>query len=132
MAVCQALAGSDVVLVGHSLECDLHALRVSLPKRACVLDTALLFPLRSNPRGPPSKAALRNLSVWHLRREIQQPRPQANSAQMLQLGHSPTEDAQAAMDLAVVKLTNGLAFGTPDGSWGAGYEALQTVKATCG
>ena len=41
-------AGCECALVGHSLECDLHALRISVPTscRTPILDTSLLFPLR--------------------------------------------------------------------------------------
>ena len=141
-AIRQLMAGGDAVLVGHSLECDLHAMRLSLLDGACVLDTALLYPLRCNLHGPPAKAALRNLTVQHLKREIQQPRmepgvmnvgmghspatlgPSGHSG----MGHSPAEDAQAAMDLAVLKLANGHSYATPDASWGIGFERMDTVR----
>ena len=157
-AIRQLIAGGDAVLVGHSLECDLHAMRLSLPDGAGVLDTALLYPLRCNLHGPPAKAALRNLTVQHLKREIQQPRMEpgvmnvgmghspaegmghspnvgmGHSPATLGpsghsgMGHSPAEDAQAAMDLAVLKLANGHSYATPDASWGIGFERMDTVR----
>ena len=125
------------VLVGHSLECDLEALKLSVPlppKQStgddapllpCILDTALLYPLRCNHSGPPAKCALRNLTVNHLKREIQQPPPQSQPSQPHQHGHNPTEDATVAMDLALLKLARGHAYGIPGAAWGAGYEPLK-------
>lgn len=127
MAIRQLMAGGDTVMVGHSLESDLHAMRLSLPDGACVLDTALLYPLRCNLHGPPAKAALRNLTVQHLKREIQQPRMEPG-VMNVGMGHSPAEDAQAAMDLAVLKLANGHSYATPDASWGIGFERMDMVR----
>jgi hypothetical protein len=126
-AIRQLMAGGDTVMVGHSLESDLHAMRLSLPDGACVLDTALLYPLRCNLHGPPAKAALRNLTVQHLKREIQQPRMEPG-VMNVGMGHSPAEDAQAAMDLAVLKLANGHSYATPDASWGIGFERMDMVR----
>ena len=119
--VCDLIGAADAALVGHSLECDLHALRLAVPANVCVLDTALLFPLRCHRTGPPTKAALRNLSVQHLQREIQQ-----DSG-----GHSPVEDACAAMDLALLKLRRGYAYGRPDMTCG-GVEPLHDVLSRAG
>ena len=127
VAIRQLMAGGDTVMVGHSLESDLHAMRLSLPDGACVLDTALLYPLRCNLHGPPAKAALRNLTVQHLKREIQQPRMEPG-VMNVGMGHSPAEDAQAAMDLAVLKLANGHSYATPDASWGIGFERMDMVR----
>ena len=142
-AIRQLMAGGDTVMVGHSLESDLHAMRLSLPDGACVLDTALLYPLRCNLHGPPAKAALRNLTVQHLKREIQQPRMEPGVMNVgmghspaegmghspnVGMGHSPAEDAQAAMDLAVLKLANGHSYATPDASWGIGFERMDMVR----
>jgi RNA exonuclease 1 len=63
---------------------------------ANVLDTALLFP---HPRGPPAKSALRVLASRWLHR-------------IIQVGaHDPVEDARAALDLALLKIRKGPAFG---------------------
>ena len=125
--MCRLMAEEGVTLVGHSLESDLHAMRLRLPAGARVLDTALLFPLRVNARGPPAKAALRNLTVQHLKREIQQAPVSGAPA-----GHSPAEDALAALDLAILKLKRGRAYGTPDASWGAGFETLHASLQRAG
>ena len=131
-------AGAGVVLVGHSLECDLHALRLSLSTGACVLDTSLLYPHKCHRHGPPSKAALRHLTVRHLGREIQQPHASPASAPTdggrvgPSVGHSPTEDALAALDLAKLKLARGHGYGTPDRSWGSAFEPLPAALARSG
>jgi len=59
-----ALVSADTLLVGHSVEADLNALRVVHHR---VIDTALLYP---HPRGPPLKCALRTLAAMHLGRRI--------------------------------------------------------------
>ena len=154
---------ANVALVGHSLECDLHALRLTVPTHGgpMVLDTSLLYPLRCHHNGPPSKAALRNLTVTHLKREIQQSKDHAvapgaagggggkpgrsGGAPMgsgggggggvtteAGHGHSPVEDALAALELARLKLTRGHAYGTPHASWGVGCEALPQVLRRAG
>lgn len=52
----KALLGETALLVGHSLENDLRAMRMLHGR---VLDTVHLFP---HPRGLPSRCALRNLT----------------------------------------------------------------------
>lgn len=56
VAKVQALLGEDALLVGHSLENDLHAMRMLHGR---VLDTVDLYP---HPRGLPFRCALRNLT----------------------------------------------------------------------
>lgn len=75
---------ADTILVGHSLESDLVALKMVHDK---VVDTSIVFPHR---RGPPLKRALRNLMIDHLGRIIQ-------SADAV--GHDSTEDANACIEL---------------------------------
>lgn len=76
---------STTILIGHSLESDLRALKVS---HGTVVDTALLYP---HPAGPPVKHSLRGLVQRELGRFIQQP-----SAR----GHDSREDALGALHLA--------------------------------
>lgn len=81
----------ETILVGHSLENDLLALKIS---HESVIDTALLY---KHPRGGSYKIALRILAKRFLSREIQQPG----------VGHDSVEDAKATMELALLKIRNG-------------------------
>jgi hypothetical protein len=87
----------ETLLVGHALENDLQALRLLHAK---VVDTALLFP---HPRGSPYKSALKVLAERFLRRSIQQGE------------HDSVVDARTALDLAILKISNGPSFGTNEG-----------------
>ncbi|XP_073956289.1 exonuclease GOR-like [Choristoneura fumiferana] len=78
--------GSDTILVGHSLDNDLRALKFI---HGTVIDTSALYPDR---RGLPFRRALRDLTKEYLGREIQQG----------QEGHAPVEDARAALELALL------------------------------
>lgn len=78
-------------MVGHSLENDLLALKIS---HGLVIDTALLY---KHPRGGSYKTALRILAKKFLSREIQQSGT----------GHDSIEDARAAMELALLKIKHG-------------------------
>ncbi|XP_060198421.1 small RNA degrading nuclease 5 isoform X1 [Lycium barbarum] len=86
----------ETILVGHSLENDLLALKIS---HNLVIDTAVLY---KHPRGT-YKAALRVLSRKFLGREIQ------DSGN----GHDSVEDAKATLELALLKINNGPDFGIP-------------------
>jgi len=77
--------GADTILIGHSLDNDLRALRL-IHRR--VVDTAALFP---HPRGPPFRRALRDLTKEYLSRSIQQ----GGGSK----GHSSVEDSVASLDL---------------------------------
>lgn len=79
----------ETILVGHSLENDLLALKIS---HSLVIDTAVLY---KSPRG--YKIALRVLSEKFLSRSIQ----------VSGNGHDSTEDAKAAMELALLKIRHG-------------------------
>lgn len=106
-----ALLTPTTILIGHSLNGDLAALRLTHPY---VADTALLYP---HPRGPPLKSSLKFLAQKHLSREIQK----GHGA----TGHDSVEDARAALDLVKVKCNKGRAFGTPD----ANHESIFTRLA---
>ena len=56
---------SDTVLIGHSVENDLKALRVIHNR---ILDTAVLYPHKA---GPPFKNSLKYLTTKFLKRDIQ-------------------------------------------------------------
>lgn len=91
------LVAVETIIVGHSVENDLHALKILHP---LVIDTALLYHHPS--RGPPCKPALRMLTARFLQRKIQ-----GDS----KVGHDSVEDARATMDLALLKIGKGPAFG---------------------
>ena len=78
------------IIVGHSLENDLIALKLI---HGCVVDTSVVFPHK---RGPPFKRALRNLSAECLGKIIQTGEG----------GHDSAEDARAALDLMLWKVKN--------------------------
>lgn len=88
------------VLVGHSLNSDLTALKLTHP---FIVDTTVAYP---HPRGPPLKCALKWLCQKYLGREIQK------SA----AGHDSVEDARAVLDLVKMKCEKGERWGTSDAS----------------
>lgn len=85
----------DDILIGHSLNNDLNALRFVHEK---VIDTAFVFRNVSDGR----KYSLKHLSLCLLQRKIQQ-----NTKQHEKPGHDSTEDALASLVLAVRRATVG-------------------------
>ena len=85
------------VLIGHSLDSDLKALKMT---HHTFIDTALIYP---HFRGPPFKFSLKFLAREHLGREIQ----------TSYAGHDSAEDARAALDLVKLKADRGLQYGVP-------------------
>ena len=91
MNVCfKAILSVRDVLVGHSLENDLHALKLY---HTSVIDTALSY---GHTRGPGYKSSLRYLAREYLDREIQCET------------HDSVEDAKACLDLVKLKLEHGI------------------------
>ena len=88
------------ILVGHSLNSDLCALKLTHP---FVIDTSILYP---HPRGPPMKSSLKWLAQKYLNREIQKGHGT--------LGHDSIEDARACLDLAKLKCERGPLWGTSE------------------
>ncbi|EAS36083.2 exonuclease [Coccidioides immitis RS] len=86
------------ILVGHSLNSDLTALKLTHPY---IIDTAIIYP---HPRGPPLKSSLKWLAQKYLSREIQKG----------QLGHDSIEDAKAVLDLVKQKCEKGERWGAGD------------------
>ncbi|KAF8828516.1 hypothetical protein HHX47_DHR3000017 [Lentinula edodes] len=84
------------ILLGHSLESDLKALKIA---HSFCVDTALIY---SHPRGRPFKPGLAWLTKKWCGREIQT-RGEG--------GHDPEEDARATMELVRKKVENGHEFG---------------------
>ncbi|XP_076007442.1 RNA exonuclease 1 homolog [Genypterus blacodes] len=87
-AVLLSMFNSESILMGHSLESDLQALKLI---HSTVVDTAIVFPHRL---GLPYKRALRNLMADHLKRIIQ------DNVE----GHDSSEDASACMELMFWKI----------------------------
>jgi RNA exonuclease 1 len=86
------------VLVGHSLNSDLNALKLTHP---FIIDTAIIYP---HPRGPPLKSSLKWLCQKYLGKEIQKG----------QTGHDSIEDARAVLELVKQKCEKGERWGTSD------------------
>ncbi|CAD5213542.1 unnamed protein product [Bursaphelenchus xylophilus] len=82
------LINSETILIGHSLESDLRALRLVHRK---VVDTAIVFPHRL---GPPFKRALRTLASEYLQKIIQEDTS----------GHCSKEDSSACIQLMLHKV----------------------------
>eukprot|EP01083_Nonionella_stella_P092944 260302_1 len=86
----------DTILVGHSLENDLMAMKIYHQR---VIDTSVLYPHRA---GPPVKSSLKYLARTHLKKDIQ-----TGGAK----GHDSVEDAVTALELVKLKIANGPGFG---------------------
>jgi RNA exonuclease 1 len=93
------LFDSSTILIGHSLESDFNALKMTHP---FVVDTSMLYP---HPRGLPLRSSLKFLSIKYLKREIQK-----GGAD----GHDSVEDARAVLDLVKLKCEKGPTYGTLD------------------
>ncbi|EDW98469.1 RNA exonuclease 1 homolog [Drosophila yakuba] len=89
-AVLMSMFHAKSVLVGHSLESDLKALKLI---HDVVVDTSVLFPHKM---GPPKKRALKTLCIENLKRIIQE-----NEA-----GHDSAEDAEVCIQLIKYYLRN--------------------------
>ena len=104
---------SESILVGHSLENDLRALKLIHGK---VIDTALCFP---HPE-PRYKYGLRALAATHLGRQIQ-----------AGAGHDSSEDASAALQLVQLKLQRGLDYAVPKRETGSLFAELSERGRKC-
>jgi RNA exonuclease 1 len=91
----------STVLLGHSLESDLNALKMTHP---FIVDTSMIYP---HPRGLPLRSSLKFLANKYLKREIQT--AGAN-------GHDSIEDAKAVLDLVKLKCEKGPRWGTNEAS----------------
>ena len=86
------------ILVGHSLNSDLNAMKLTHP---FLIDTGILFP---HPRGPPYKQSLKWLAQKYLHREVQK-----GSS-----GHDSVEDSKTCLDLVKQKCEKGPKWGSGD------------------
>ncbi|CAE6517816.1 unnamed protein product [Rhizoctonia solani] len=89
------LIDKNTIIVGHSLENDLRALKLAHPR--CI-DTSIIY---KHPRGAPYKPGLKWLAQKWLNLDIQ----------MKQGGHDPEEDARACLALLAKKMKEGPDFG---------------------
>ncbi|KAK2748776.1 hypothetical protein FQN57_000357 [Myotisia sp. PD_48] len=100
------------ILVGHSLNSDLTALKLTHP---FIIDTTIIYP---HPRGPPLKPSLKWLSQKYLGREIQKG----------DNGHDSVEDAKAVLDLVKQKCEKGEKWGTGEASSESIFQRLARVS----
>ncbi|KAF2724869.1 hypothetical protein K431DRAFT_239591 [Polychaeton citri CBS 116435] len=110
----QSLLTPHTILVGHSLNSDLNALKLTHP---FIIDTALLYP---HPRGPPLKSSLKWLSQKYLSREIQKGHGST--------GHNSVEDAKACLDLLKQKCEKGKLWGTSEASGESVFKRLGRAR----
>lgn len=101
------------ILIGHSLNADLRALKITHP---FIIDTSILY---QHPRGPPLKSSLKWLAQKHLKREIQKGHGIS--------GHDSIEDARACLDLVKLKCERGPQWGTNEA---AGESVFKTLSRT--
>lgn len=93
-----ALMKPDAILLGHSFNSDLAALKLVHPY---ILDTTILYP---HPGGDHLKQSLKWLTQKYLDRDIQKGTK----------GHDSIEDARAALDLVKLKCQRGPKWGTSE------------------
>lgn len=86
------------ILVGHSLNSDLTALKLVHP---FIVDTSIIYP---HPRGPPLKSSLKWLMQKYQNKQIQTG----------MAGHDSVEDARAVLELVKLKCEKGERWGTSD------------------
>ncbi|KAL8431738.1 hypothetical protein ACSSS7_005064 [Eimeria intestinalis] len=110
-ALLKARLQAGAILVGHSLEYDLRALR--LVHRRCI-DTTVLYP--HNREG--LMLSLKKLAQLYLKKTMKRV-----------CGHDPREDAQAAMLLTLKKIENGPGFAVPMTQLGPLTSAMRKLQA---
>jgi RNA exonuclease 1 len=101
----------QTILIGHSLESDLKALKFVHP---FIIDTVLQYP---HPRGPPLKSGLSFLAEKYLGKKMKRDRAEG--------GHDSIEDARAALELIKLKCWKGPSFGTREGNGESIFKRLR-------
>ncbi|KAL1861727.1 hypothetical protein Daus18300_008696 [Diaporthe australafricana] len=91
------------ILVGHSLDSDMKALKMTHP---FIVDTSVIF---SHPKGPPFKHSLKWLAQKYLNREVQK-------GDNTSSGHDSIEDARTCLDLVKKKCEKGKAWAAGEAS----------------
>lgn len=117
------------ILVGHSLDSDMKALKMTHP---FIVDTSVLFP---HPKGHPFKHSLKWLAQKYLSRDVQK-------GDGTSQGHDSIEDARTCLDLVKKKCEKGKAWGAGEASGenlfkrlgraGTAYRAQAGPEATGG
>jgi len=102
------------ILIGHSLNSDLAALKITHP---FIIDTSVLYP---HPRGHPLKSSLKYLAQKYLGREIQKNHGTT--------GHDSIEDASACLDLVKQKCEKGPRWGTSEATNEPIYKRLSKTS----
>lgn len=100
------------ILVGHSLNSDLNALKLTHP---FLIDTGILYP---HPRGPPYKQSLKWLAQKYLKREVQKG----------SMGHDSVEDARTCLDLVKQKCEKGPRWGSGDTNAESIFKRIERSK----
>lgn len=98
-----ALITPQTILVGHSLDSDMKALKMTHP---FIVDTSVIFP---HPKGPPFKHSLKWLAQKYLNREVQK-------GDNTSSGHDSIEDARTCLDLVKKKCEKGKAWAAGEAS----------------
>ena len=101
----------QTILIGHSLESDLKALKFVHP---FIIDTVLQYP---HPRGPPLKSSLSFLAQKYLEKQMKRDK--------IKGGHDSIEDARAALDLIKLKCRKGQSFGSGEGNGESIFKRLR-------
>ncbi|KAJ9660778.1 hypothetical protein H2198_002317 [Neophaeococcomyces mojaviensis] len=109
------ILGPSSVLLGHSLDSDLNALKLTHP---FVVDTSMIYP---HPRGLPLRSSLKYLTNKYLKREIQMAGAD---------GHNSVEDAQAVLDLVKLKCEKGPKWGTMEANGEPVFRRLKRFGRT--
>lgn len=98
-----ALITPRTILVGHSLDSDMKALKMTHP---FIVDTSVIFP---HPKGQPFKHSLKWLAQKYLNREVQK-------GDNTSSGHDSIEDARTCLDLVKKKCEKGKAWAAGEAS----------------
>lgn len=104
------------ILVGHSLDSDLAALKLTHP---FIVDTSILY---QHPRGPPLKSSLKWLAQKYLHREIQKGHGT--------IGHDSVEDSRACLDLVKMKCEKGPEWGNSGSTTENIFQRLSRTSRT--
>ncbi|KUI62311.1 hypothetical protein VP1G_09435 [Cytospora mali] len=98
-----ALITPRTILIGHSLDSDMKALKMTHP---FIVDTSVIF---AHPKGHPFKHSLKWLAQKYLNKEVQK-------GGGTSIGHDSIEDARTCLDLVKKKCEKGKAWAAGEAS----------------